>query len=149
VLKAVIFDIDGTLIDSVDLHARSWVETFGHFGIQARFEDVRRHIGEGADRLIPAFVPTAMVNDKRKEIEEFRSALFKREYLAKIKPLPKVPELFRTIRAEGGKLVLASSCAADEIGQYKAMAGIANLTDYDLRPHAQPCSRSHARPRER
>jgi len=49
VLKAVIFDIDGTLIDSVDLHAQSWLETFKRFGVQANFTDVRRHIGEGAD----------------------------------------------------------------------------------------------------
>ena len=48
-LKAVIFDIDGTLIDSVDLHAQSWLETFERFGVQAKFADVRRHIGEGAD----------------------------------------------------------------------------------------------------
>jgi len=44
-LKAVIFDIDGTLIDSVDLHARSWVDSFARFGVQVRFEEVRRHIG--------------------------------------------------------------------------------------------------------
>src|SRR3954467_1411065 len=43
-LKAVIFDIDGTLIDSVDLHARSWVDAFARFGVEVKFEDVRRHI---------------------------------------------------------------------------------------------------------
>ena len=75
-LKAVIFDIDGTLIDSVDLHAQSWLETFERFGVQARFADVRRHM-EGADKLIPAFVPAEMPNGLRKQIEEFRSQLFK------------------------------------------------------------------------
>ena len=131
-LKAVLFDIDGTLIDSVDLHARSWVETFAEFGIQARFEDVRRHIGEGADRLIPAFVPPGMTNDKRREIEAFRSGLFKREYLAEVKPFANVRELFACIRAEGCKVVLASSCAADEIDRYKAIAGITDMTDCDV-----------------
>ena len=131
-LKAVIFDIDGTLIDSVDLHAQSWLETFERFGVQARFADVRRHIGEGADRLIPAFVPAEMPNGLRKQIEEFRSQLFNREYLCKVKPFPKVKELFAHIKAKRCKLVLASSCSANEIDQYKAIAGIADMTDHDV-----------------
>ena len=131
-LKAVIFDIDGTLIDSVDLHAQSWLETFERFGVQARFADVRRHIGEGADRLIPAFVPAEMPNGLRKQIEEFRSQLFNREYLCKVKPFPKVKELFAHIKAKRCKLVLASSCSASEIDQYKAIAGITDMTDHDV-----------------
>jgi phosphoglycolate phosphatase-like HAD superfamily hydrolase len=131
-LKAVIFDIDGTLIDSVDLHARSWVDAFARFGVEVKFEDVRPHIGEGADRLIPAFAPPGMPDDKRKEIEEFRSELFKRSYLDKVKPFPNVKALFERIKADGCKLVLASSCAADEIDQYKAIAGISDMTDHDV-----------------
>ena len=131
-LKAVIFDIDGTLIDSVDLHAQSWLETFKRFGVQARFADVRRHIGEGADRLIPAFVPGEMPHDIRKQIEEFRSELFKTEYLCKVKPFPKVKELFTHIKAKRCKLVLASSCSDNEIDQFKAIAGITDMTDHDV-----------------
>jgi phosphoglycolate phosphatase-like HAD superfamily hydrolase len=40
--------------------------------------------------------------------------------------------LFARIRAAGCKLALASSCAADEIDQYKAIAGISDMTDYDV-----------------
>jgi HAD superfamily hydrolase (TIGR01549 family) len=130
-LKAVIFDIDGTLIDSVDLHARSWVDAFARFGAEVPLQDVRGHIGEGADRLIPFFVP-GISESKRKQIEEYRSALFKREYLKKVKPFPRVKELFARIRSAGCKLALASSCAADEIDQYKAIAGISDMTDYDV-----------------
>jgi HAD superfamily hydrolase (TIGR01549 family) len=130
-LKAVIFDIDGTLIDSVDLHARSWVESFARFGAEVRLEDVRGHIGEGAERLIPSFVP-GIPESERRQIEEDRSALFKREYLRKVKPFPKVKDLFARIRAAGCQLALASSCAADEIDRYKAIAGISGMTDYDV-----------------
>jgi HAD superfamily hydrolase (TIGR01549 family) len=132
VLNAVIFDIDGTLIDSVDLHAHSWVEAFARFGVEANFADVRRHIGEGADRLIPSFVPPDMANCKKEKLEEFRSDLFKRKYLSKVEPFPMVPELFKRIRLDGCKVVLASSCTADEIGQYKAIAGITDMTDHDV-----------------
>jgi beta-phosphoglucomutase-like phosphatase (HAD superfamily) len=98
VLKAVIFDIDGTLIDSVDLHARSWVDSFARFGVQVAFADVRRHIGESADRLIPAFAPPEMSVDCRKQLEALRSELFKRGYLDKVQPFPKVKELFGCIK---------------------------------------------------
>jgi HAD superfamily hydrolase (TIGR01549 family) len=115
----------------VDLHARSWVESFARFGVQARFEDVRGHIGEGADRLISTFVPRE-TNVKREEIEDFRAELFKREYLAKVRPFPRVRELFRRIRADGCKVVLGSSCSSDEIDKYKAIADITDMTDYDV-----------------
>jgi phosphoglycolate phosphatase-like HAD superfamily hydrolase len=131
-LKAVIFDIDGTLISSVDLHAQSWKEALAHFGVQAEFEDLRRRIGEGADHLMPAFLPPATPPSVQKRIEEFRSNLFKRGYLPKVRPFPGVRELFEQIHADGCKIVLASSCAASEIGEYKAIAGISDMTDCDV-----------------
>ena len=48
-IEAVIFDVDGTLVDSVDLHARAWVEAFRDYGIALKFEDMRRQIGKGGD----------------------------------------------------------------------------------------------------
>ncbi len=49
--KAVIFDIDGTLVDSVDLHARAWQEAFAKFGKALSYESVRSQIGKGGDQL--------------------------------------------------------------------------------------------------
>jgi phosphoglycolate phosphatase-like HAD superfamily hydrolase len=131
-LKAVIFDIDGTLISSVDLHAQSWKEALAHFGVEAEFEDLRKRIGEGADRLMPAFLPPATPPSVQKRLEEFRSNLFKSGYLPKVRPFPGVRELFERIHADGCKIVLASSCAAGEIGEYKAIAGISDMTDCDV-----------------
>ena len=56
-VKAVIFDIDGTLIDSVDLHAEAWQEALRHFGHDLPFERVRAQIGKGGDLLMPALLP--------------------------------------------------------------------------------------------
>jgi Haloacid dehalogenase-like hydrolase len=45
--------IDGTLSDSVDLHAKAWQEALQHFGYDLPLEQVRHEIGEGADQLLP------------------------------------------------------------------------------------------------
>lgn len=128
-IRAIVFDIDGTLIDSVDAHAESWVRAFAVFGIETRFEDVRHHIGEGSDRLMPAFVPDDVLRDRGKDIGSYRSNLFKREYLPTVRPFPGVRALFEHIRGNGQRLVLGSSCASDEIEDYKKIAGVADLTD--------------------
>jgi beta-phosphoglucomutase-like phosphatase (HAD superfamily) len=51
--QAVLFDVDGTLIDSVDLHAKAWQEAFAKFGVRVSFDEVRSQIGKGGDQLIP------------------------------------------------------------------------------------------------
>lgn len=54
--QAVLFDVDGTLLDPVDLHARAWHEAFAKFGIKTSYDDVRSQIGKGGDQLMPVFV---------------------------------------------------------------------------------------------
>jgi len=140
-IKAVLFDIDGTLLDSVDLHTESWVRTLAHFGIEAGFEDVRSHIGEGADRLLPAFLPRGTSEARKKEMEEFRAELFKREYLPKVQPFAGVRKLVTHLRAEGLRIVLASSCTAQEITDYKRIAAIADLIDGETTSDDAACSK--------
>jgi beta-phosphoglucomutase-like phosphatase (HAD superfamily) len=128
-IKAVIFDIDGTLLDSVDLHAESWARAFAHFGVSADVSEVRRHIGEGGDRLMPAFLPENVPQSRMDEIDGYRARLFKREYLPRVAAFPGVRALFERIRSRGLKIVLGSSCKRDEITQYKSIAQITDLID--------------------
>ena len=57
--KAAIFDVDGTLVDSVDLHASAWQEALIKFGHPVTFEQARSQIGKGGDQLIPVFLSEA------------------------------------------------------------------------------------------
>jgi HAD superfamily hydrolase (TIGR01509 family) len=127
--RAVVFDMDGTLIDSVDQHAGSWQETFRHFGIDVSFEAVRGQIGKGGDQLMPVFVDRDTLERRGKEIESFRQDLFKRKYLPTVKPFPGVRELFERLKADGVTVALASSAKPDELETYKEIAGIADLLD--------------------
>jgi HAD superfamily hydrolase (TIGR01509 family) len=125
--NAVIFDVDGTLIDSVDLHAAAWVETFRHFGLVVSHGAVRSQIGKGGDQLMPVFVPRDLLERRGGEIEAFRADLFKRDYLSQARAFPGVRALFERIRTAGQTVVLASSGKADEVERYQEIAGIADL----------------------
>jgi len=63
-LKAVIFDVDGTLVDSVDIHAQAWVDAFKEFGYEIEFDAVRGQIGKGGDQLMPVFLSKEELEDK-------------------------------------------------------------------------------------
>ena len=90
---AFLFDIDGPLVDSVDLHARAWQKAFAHFGLDIPYEQVRSQIGKGGDQLLPVFVPASELESLGAEIEKYRGALFKREYLPRVRPFPRVRDL--------------------------------------------------------
>ena len=55
-IEAVIFDVDGTLINSVDQHARAWLWAFARHGHDIPLEDIRAQIGKGGDQLMPVFL---------------------------------------------------------------------------------------------
>lgn len=127
--KAVIFDIDGTLIDTVDLHAQAWVEALKHYGYEVAFADMRSQIGKGGDQILHGLLPPSLIEQRGEEIQDFRSDLFKRKYLPKACAFPGVRELFERIRDAGQRAVLASSGNADEVEQYKRIADIADLIE--------------------
>jgi beta-phosphoglucomutase-like phosphatase (HAD superfamily) len=98
VVKAVLCDIDGTLVESNWLHAAAWRDAFAVADIVVDLEDARRQIGKGGDELIPVFVPWW----KRKAIEEplkaYRQFIFRKDYLHQVKPFPKVRELLERMK---------------------------------------------------
>lgn len=128
-IKAVIFDIDGTLIDSVDAHAEAWQKAFKKFGKDIPFYELRRQIGKGGDNFLPVFLLQKEIKEFGKKVEEMRGEIFKRQYLSKIKPFPKVRELFLKLKADGKRLALASSAKEDELEEYKKIADIGDLIE--------------------
>jgi HAD superfamily hydrolase (TIGR01549 family) len=142
-IKAVVFDVDGTIVDSVDLHAEAWQEAFKKFGKEVDLEAVRRQIGKGADQLLPVFFSPVELAQFGNELEEYRSNLYKKEYLPRVKAFPKVRELFERIRQDGKRIALASSAKGDELNTYKKLARIEDLTEAETSSEDAEKSKPH------
>ncbi|TFI57961.1 HAD family hydrolase [Sphingomonas parva] len=140
--RAALFDVDGTLVDTNDLHAVAWAEALRHFGHDFPVETIREQIGKGGDNLIPTLlgdIPEA----EREALEGFRGTLFKRDYLPRAAPFPGVRPLFERLAADGVRILLASSSNQDEVAFHLALIGCEDLvfatTSRDDAAHSKPC----------
>jgi HAD superfamily hydrolase (TIGR01549 family) len=142
-IKAVIFDIDGTLVDSVDLHAQAWKEAFKHYGKDIPYQQVRHQIGKGGDQLLPVFFSRDELEEFGEEMEEYRGKIFKRDYLPRVRAFPEVRELFLKIKEDGKRLVLASSAKEEELAAYKKIAHIEDLVEAETSADDADKSKPH------
>src|ERR1043166_1153462 len=99
-VEAVIFDIDGTIVDSVDLHMKAWKAALEKFGKNISFDEIRPQIGKGEDQIISVFFSKEEAEDVAEEIEKYRSNLFRNEYLPIVKAFPRVRQLFERIKQD-------------------------------------------------
>ena len=127
----------------MDLHAEAWKEALRHFGHDLPFDRVCAQIGKGGDLLLLALLPKEEAERRGEEIEKYRLDLFRREYLHRVKAFPKVRELFERIRADGKRIALASSAKAEELANYKRIAGIEDLVDAETSSDDAENSKPH------
>ncbi len=125
--NAVIFDVDGTLVDSVDLHARAWSEAFHQFGYDVTPAQARTQIGKGGDELLPVFLPPADLARIGDALKEWRGQHFRDNYLGEVRGFPGVRTLFEALLAQGTRIGLGTSAQSAELTELKQAAGIADL----------------------
>lgn len=126
-IKTVIFDVDGTLVDTVDMHAEAWQRALQEFGKEVEFSAVRAQIGKGGDQLMPVFLSREEINQFGEELEKRRTEIFKRDYLQKTIAFPQVRDLIERIQQDGKRVVLASSAKQNELDHFKKVTKIGDL----------------------
>ena len=128
-IHAVIFDVDGTLVNSNDAQAKSWVEALKEFGYSVPYEKVRPLIGMGGDKVLPETIGVQKDSEKGKQISKRRSEIFKEKYLPTIQAFPGAQELLNRMREQGLKLAIASSAQPDELRSLLQIVGAADLIE--------------------
>jgi HAD superfamily hydrolase (TIGR01509 family) len=140
--RAILLDVDGTLVDSNDAHAAAWVEALEEHGYQVPFERVRRLIGKGGDKLVPEVTGLDPESDAAKALVKTRSQLFLGRFLPQVRPFAQVRALLERFRRDDYRLVVASSAKDEELEGLLARSGVADLmeseTTSDDAEHSKP-----------
>jgi HAD superfamily hydrolase (TIGR01509 family) len=129
-LKAVILDIDGTLVLSNDAHAQAWVEAFKAYGYDVPFEKVRPLIGMGGDQVLPKMVPG--LNDEEgdgKAIAQKRKELIIERFGPTLAPTKGVRDLLLRMQEVGLRLIIATSATSQELSVLLKAAQVDDLLD--------------------
>ena len=127
--KAVIFDVDGTLVDTVDLHTQAWVEAFKQEGYDLSYDELRQQIGKGGEKIVADFLSPEEVEKVGENITEFRKEFYQDKLISQARPFAKVRELFERLKQDEIKIVLASSARPGSLDHYQEILNIEDLID--------------------
>jgi HAD superfamily hydrolase (TIGR01549 family) len=127
-IDTVVFDVDGTLVDTNYQHTLAWYRAFRDKGITLPLWILHRHIGMGGDQFVGAVAGEGV---EEKHGDELREA-WKQEYtpmLAEVQPFPYAREVLRDVKDRGLRLVLASSGAKEQVEHYLDLLDARDLAD--------------------
>jgi HAD superfamily hydrolase (TIGR01509 family) len=140
-IKAILFDIDGTLVDSNDQHVLAWEEVFAREGAVFDRQVIHDQIGKGADMLVPTLLPGAD-EAAAERLGEAHGEVYKRNYLDGVKPFPGARDLLLRAHNAGRQVVLASSASKAELEHYLDLLDARDLvtatTSADDVEHTKP-----------
>jgi HAD superfamily hydrolase (TIGR01509 family) len=129
-IVAVVSDIDGTLVDSVDAHAVSWRTAFARVGVRVDYDAIRAQVGKGADQLLPEFLSEDQLCELGPTLTASHDEIFERDHKRHIRPFPQVRELFVELRRRGKRAILATSGGKDDAKYFMGLTRITDLVDY-------------------
>ena len=126
--KAILFDIDGTLVDSNNFHVLAWAEALRAAGHDFRLAELHAQIGKGADNYVQALLPDVS-EEEAERLGEEHGRLFKQHYFDRLKPFAGARDLLQRCKDEGLMVVLASSASAEELNHHLEILGARDLVD--------------------
>ncbi|MBN8808271.1 MAG: YihY family inner membrane protein [Sphingomonas sp.] len=140
-VKALLVDLDGTLVDSNDSHVEAWFEAFRAYDHNVTRPAIRQQIGKGGDLLVPTLLPHSS-NSQQKQVTDAHGEIFKSKYLHRVRPFPGATALLERAYQCHQRVVLASSASQAEVDHYvellNASSFIYATTSIDDVPLSKP-----------
>jgi len=106
--NGVLFDVDGTLVDTNYLHVVAWWQAFRAYGHQVSMRELHRLVGQGSERLV-----TSVLGHPDAEVAAAHSDFYGPE-LHRLPALPGAADLLRAVKGAGATVVLATSASEEE-----------------------------------
>jgi phosphoglycolate phosphatase-like HAD superfamily hydrolase len=126
--RAFVFDVEGTLVDTVLATLQCWCETLSEIGYSATVADLHPYSGMDGKRML-----RRLLNRHDPKLLDHIVALqgerYRVRYLAHIRPFTGIRQLFTIIKDADAKIALATSCAKDELAHYRAIMNLDDLID--------------------
>jgi HAD superfamily hydrolase (TIGR01509 family) len=128
VLSGYIFDVEGTLVDSVPQDILSLQESLSRFEITVPYELLQLYSGLDGDQTLQLVAPD-LPAEERKKVLEVRGMIYEEKYLKSVKPLIGVRDIFKELTARGGRIALATDCKGPELKHYRSLLNVDDLID--------------------
>lgn len=128
-VEGVLLDVDGTLIDSNEAHARSWSEALAEFGKNVPAERILPLIGMGGDKIMPDLLGADSESPTGKRFSKRRAGIFRERYVPKLQRTRGAKELIRRLRDEKLRLVIATSAREQELEAMLDQVGLDDLIE--------------------
>src|ERR1700761_309800 len=127
-ITTALLDVDGTLLDSNDAHARAWVDALLENGLKVPYGRVRPLIGMGADQMLPE-IATGLSDEHEpgKSIARRHDEIFMSRYLPALAPTPGARELVELLATAGVTCVVATSAKKAQLDALLVRADVADL----------------------
>jgi beta-phosphoglucomutase-like phosphatase (HAD superfamily) len=154
----LLFDVDGTLIDSNGAHAESWTKALQEHDVDVEIDQIRPLIGMGGDKILPAIAHVSEDSARGRSMARRKKDIFN-SFLPSLQPTPGTRSLVEYLREQGVDMVIATSADDREMTALLERAGVADLlparASKDNAPASKPdpdivqaaLARSQARPK--
>jgi len=127
-MRGVLFDVDGTLVDTTFLHAVCWWDAFRANELYVPMANVHNAIGMGSDELLDHLLGEDRDHEKDETLVGAHLALYQ-QYWHRLQPLPGAADLLRRCKEVGLKVVLASSASEEEFAALMAVLDADDAVD--------------------